>query len=119
MVKERKPTIFENRVYEVVSQIPRGKVSTYIDIARVLAIASPRAVGQALRRNPYAPQVPCHRVVCADGRIGGFYGESAGPLIEEKMRMLSEEGVIIQACRVDLRQCRHAWHGAPHSPSKA
>jgi methylated-DNA-[protein]-cysteine S-methyltransferase len=110
MVKERKPTVFENRVYEVVSQIPRGKISTYRDIARVLSIASPRAICQALRRNPYAPQVPCHRVVCADGRIGGFYGETAGSLIEQKMRMLREEGVILHEDRIDLEKCLHDWH---------
>ena len=109
MVKERKPTVFESRVYEVVSQIPRGQISTYRDVARVLSIASPRAVGQALRRNPYAPQVPCHRVVCADGSIGGFYGEDAGALIEEKIRMLCEEGVIFHAGRIDLERCHHDW----------
>jgi methylated-DNA-[protein]-cysteine S-methyltransferase len=110
MDKERKPTVFESRVYEAVSQIPSGKISTYRDIARVLSIASPRAVGQALRRNPFAPQVPCHRVVCADGKIGGFFGESAGALIEAKKRMLREEGVIFHEDRVDLQRCLHSWH---------
>jgi methylated-DNA-[protein]-cysteine S-methyltransferase len=109
MDKERKPTVFESRVYDLVSQIPRGKISTYRDIARVLCIASPRAVGQALRRNPYAPQVPCHRVVCANGKIGGFFGETAGKLVEQKIRMLSEEGVILHADRIDLDQCLHDW----------
>lgn len=64
-------TSFETRVYDLCSQIPRGQVSTYGDMAKSLG-SSPRAVGQALRRNPFAPEVPCHRVVAADRKIGGF-----------------------------------------------
>lgn len=64
-------TSFERRVYDLCSQIPRGQVSTYGDMAKSLC-SSPRAVGQALRRNPFAPEVPCHRVVAADRKIGGF-----------------------------------------------
>jgi len=82
-------------------RIPRGKVSTYQALAR--AIGKPgamRAIGNALHCNPYAPQVPCHRVVRSDGGIGGFAG---GP--NKKKAMLTREGVTVKADRVDLSKC--------------
>jgi methylated-DNA-[protein]-cysteine S-methyltransferase len=48
-------------------------------------------VGQALKRNPFAPEVPCHRVVASDGSLGGFHGERQGEMIERKRRLLEEE----------------------------
>ncbi|KAK9831941.1 hypothetical protein WJX81_001444, partial [Elliptochloris bilobata] len=69
----RAPTAFEERLYLVCSAIPCGKVSTYGALAKALH-SSPRAVGQALRRNPYAPDVPCHRVVTSSLALGGFSG---------------------------------------------
>ena len=66
---EPKVTPFQSRVYEHLRQIPSGRVSTYALLARALD-SSPRAVGGALRRNPYAPEVPCHRIVQADGVSG-------------------------------------------------
>jgi len=85
---------FAERVYALCKQIPRGKVSTYGALARTLN-SSPRAVGQALKRNPYAPKVPCHRVVASDGRIGGFMGACEGMEVGRKMRLLAEEGVVV------------------------
>ena len=70
---DRPPTAFERRVYTACSAIPAGRVATYGVLADVLA-SSARAVGQALRRNPYAPRVPCHRVVAAGQGLGGFSG---------------------------------------------
>jgi methylated-DNA-[protein]-cysteine S-methyltransferase len=64
--KDVKVTEFQSRVYELLSQIPEGKVSTYAAMSKALD-SSPRAVGGACRRNPFAPQVPCHRVIQADG----------------------------------------------------
>jgi O-6-methylguanine DNA methyltransferase len=64
--KEVKVTEFQARVYELLSQIPEGRVSTYAEMSKALQ-SSPRAVGGACRRNPFAPQVPCHRVIQADG----------------------------------------------------
>jgi len=68
----RNVTAFETKVYELCKQIPKGKVSTYGSMAKALGCGAPRSVGQALRRNPFAPTVPCHRVVAADRRLGGF-----------------------------------------------
>lgn len=56
------------------TQIPPGSLSTYGDIAKHLD-TSPRAVGNALRRNPFCPLVPCHHVVASSGALGGFFGE--------------------------------------------
>lgn len=91
--EQRPPTGHEQRVYKACSLIPKGKVSTYKALAEVLG-SSPRAVGQALRRNPYAPQVPCHRVVSSSLQIGGFngtWGKSAQ--VRKKREMLQNEGV--------------------------
>ena len=64
---------FHRRVYEAARSIPRGTTMTYGALAaRAGAAGSARAVGQALARNPFAIVVPCHRVVAAGGRIGGF-----------------------------------------------
>jgi len=92
----RAPTAFEKRVYDAISAIPKGKVSTYGEVAKVLG-SSPRAVGGALRRNPFAPRVPCHRVVAAGGAaLGGFSGTwGATPETARKLRMLLEEGVEV------------------------
>lgn len=61
-------------------------------LARRIGCRSAQAVGQALRRNPYAPEVPYHRVVAADGTLGGFNGMREGEQIERKRRLLMEEG---------------------------
>lgn len=89
-------TEFQFAVWRACSRIPKGKVSTYSAIAK--AIGNPnavRAVGNALNKNPYAPRVPCHRVVCSDGCIGG-YAKGA----KMKIKMLRAEGVAIVCGRV-------------------
>jgi methylated-DNA-[protein]-cysteine S-methyltransferase len=78
------------RVYEVARGIPPGRTLTYGEVAA--AIGEPgaaRAVGQALGLNPFAPVVPCHRVLAAGARSGGF---SAGGGVVTKLRMLQIEG---------------------------
>lgn len=79
---------FSERVYAVVSKVPKGKVTTYKAVAHALGCKAYRAVGTALNRNPYAPVVPCHRVVNANGNIGGFAHGS-----RRKKEMLAKEGV--------------------------
>jgi methylated-DNA-[protein]-cysteine S-methyltransferase len=87
------PTSFEQKVYSAVSQIPRGFVSTYSAIAALCGSSSARAVGQALRKNPFAPEVPCHRVVRSDGSLGGFFGRSSSDALDQKRRLLENEGI--------------------------
>ncbi len=84
---------FQRRVYAACCRIPRGRVATYAALAASIDCASPRAVGQALKRNPFAPDVPCHRVVASDLSLGGFMGRRDGPEVLRKKRLLLEEGV--------------------------
>jgi methylated-DNA-[protein]-cysteine S-methyltransferase len=82
---------FHRRVYEAVRTIPAGTTVSYGDIAaRLGARGCARAVGRALGRNPFAIIVPCHRVLAAGGKLGGF---SADGGIATKLRLLSIEGV--------------------------
>jgi len=86
---------FQWKVYDCCRQIPKGRVSTYGSIATYLS-SSPRAVGQALKSNCFAPTVPCHRVVAETGFIGGFQGQwGQGTRIGSKVALLQKEGVHI------------------------
>lgn len=71
--------------------VPAGATITYGELARRIGCRSAQAVGQALKRNPFAPDVPCHRVVGANGSLGGYFGECEGEMIERKRRLLNEE----------------------------
>lgn len=86
----RKEMSFNQKVWALTSRIPKGQVLTYADIARKLGTKGYRAVGNALNKNPYAPAVPCHRVVGSDGKLTGYAGGLA-----KKRRMLEQEGVAI------------------------
>ena len=99
-VRDRRVTEFQKRVYAAAKRIPRGKVTTYKDLARAIDCRSSRAVGQALKRNPFAPDVPCHRVIHSDLTIGGFSGSLKGPKIEKKRILLLEEGVCFEGNRL-------------------
>lgn len=90
-------TLFQRRVYDVVSAIPPGRVATYGGVARAIGCRCCRAVGQALRRNPFAPRVPCHRVIAGDFTLGGFNGHRDGAELVRKRRLLAEEGVRFNA----------------------
>jgi len=86
-------TPFQRRVYQVVAQIPKGRVMTYQGLARAVGCRSCQAVGQALKRNPFAPAVPCHRVIKSDLTLGGFAGERDGEAVQRKLTLLAAEGV--------------------------
>jgi len=103
------PTEFEMRVYELTRRIPEGKVSTYKAIAEKLGCRSYRAVGQALRKNPFAPDVPCHRVVGADGKLCGFKGKSTGFTLQEKRKMLEREGIRMEEGSISLERYFYAF----------
>ena len=84
---------FNQKVWALTVRIPKGKVVTYGDIAHKLDTQAYRAVGMAMNRNPYAPAVPCHRVVGSDGKLTGFAGglETKAALLElEGIRMASQ-----------------------------
>ena len=86
-------TAFQRAVYALARNIPPGQTRTYGEVARELGDARlARAVGQALGHNPFAPVVPCHRVLAAGNRPGGF---SASGGTATKMRMLAIEGAVL------------------------
>lgn len=91
---------FDQRVLTLIQTIPTGKVATYQHVAQLLGTRGYRAVGQALRRNPHHITIPCHRVVRADGRVGGYAGRMDGT---RKVRLLRKEGVQIQHGRINLQ----------------
>ena len=93
-------TPFQQRVYDAVSLIPKGRISTYKAVAVQIRCGAPRAVGQALRRNPFAPRVPCHRVIAVDLTLGGFQGETQGPALRRKVSLLKREGVLFENGRL-------------------
>ena len=84
-------TPFQRRVYLELLNVPAGATITYGELARRVGCRSAQAVGQALKRNPFAPVVPCHRVVAADGSIGGYFGERDGEQIERKRALIEAE----------------------------
>ena len=86
---------FNQKVWALTARIPPGQVRTYASIARELGSKGYRAVGNALNRNPYAPAVPCHRVVGSTGDLTGFAGG-----IEKKRELLAREGVALRNGRV-------------------
>ncbi|MDP9174780.1 MAG: MGMT family protein [Planctomycetota bacterium] len=92
---------FSQQVWAMTARIPAGQVATYADLARRLRTKGYRAVGGALNRNPYAPAVPCHRVVGSDGSLTGFAGG-----LPKKKQMLSDEGISFVGSKVDLRRHR-------------
>ena len=94
---------FNQKVWALCARVPAGKVVTYGDIARALGTAGYRAVGNALNKNPYAPAVPCHRVVGSDGSLTGFAGG-----LEKKKRLLAGEGIAMKGTKVAL-EARHRF----------
>lgn len=91
---------FATQCYDLIKTVPKGRVTTYKAIANALGVRSYRAVGQAMRLNPNAPCVPCHRVVTSDGELSGYaYGT------QKKIDLLAEEGVEVKEGKiVDFEQ---------------
>lgn len=84
-------TQFQRRVYLALLDVPCGTTITYGQLARRIGCRSAQAVGQALKRNPFAPDVPCHRVVASNGTFGGYMGAREGELLERKRALLRAE----------------------------
>jgi len=93
-------TGFQARVYDATRRIPRGCVTTYGLLASVIGCPCARAVGQALRRNPFAPDVPCHRVIASNLRLGGFRGDTGKAVLRSKENLLRKEGVLFYEGRL-------------------
>jgi len=92
---------FYRKVYEVVKNIPKGKVMTYKQIGEKLNSKAYQAIGQALRNNPDPKSIPCHRVIKSNGEIGGYFGHIDDNLSKKKEKLLRNEGVKITNGKVD------------------
>ena len=80
-------TDFQRRVYRIIRRIPRGQVRSYQWVAEQIGQPrAARAVGMALRCNPFAPKIPCHRVVRSNGSLGGY----SGGLVKKRALLLQE-----------------------------
>ncbi|KKP62064.1 MAG: 6-O-methylguanine-DNA methyltransferase-like protein [Candidatus Roizmanbacteria bacterium GW2011_GWC2_34_23] len=96
---------FKTKVYKICSYIPKGKVATYGQLAKLAGKSkAARAVGVFMKNNPDAPIVPCHRVVASDGKLIGYSGVGG---IAQKKKMLIDEGVSFKNNKVDLS--RSQW----------
>ena len=82
---------FNQRIYDLLKKVPKGKVTTYKILAEALGTKAYRAVGNAMNKNPYAPVVPCHRVVDSKGHLHGYaHG------LKKKAELLRREGIKIK-----------------------
>ena len=94
---------FNQKIYTLLKKVPKGKITTYKILAEALDTKAYRAVGQAMKNNPFAPKVPCHRVVKSDGKIGGFSG-SMNPESKEvkrKIMLLKKEGIKFKENKIE------------------
>lgn len=89
--RDSRITDFQRKVYLALLEVPRGATVSYKELGERIGCRSAQAIGQALKRNPFAPDVPCHRVIAADGSIGGFHGQRNGDMIDKKRRLLEAE----------------------------
>ena len=87
-------TPYRKRLYSTLLSVPPGRFTTYAAMSDYLH-SSARAVGNGMRNNPFAPDVPCHRVLAADGTLGGFKGDwgTQGKYATHKLELLGKEGV--------------------------
>jgi len=104
---------FYEKCYAVLKKVPKGKVTTYKEIARSLNSKAYRAVGTAMNKNPYSfaargwaggslpisERVPCHRVINSNGELGGF---ASG--LKNKIKILKSEGIEIKKNKIDLNK---------------
>lgn len=97
---------FNEKCYKLLKQVPKGKVTTYQEIAHALGTKAYRAVGNAMNKNPYEhSRVPCHRVVKSNGELGGFALE-----ITEKIKRLQKEGIEVENNKiVDFNKKLHSF----------
>lgn len=98
MITVSKKINFDQRVWELLKEIPKGKITTYKSIAEKMNSKAYRAVGQACKRNKNAPSIPCHRVVNSNGFVG-YYSADGG--MRRKIELLSREGIEIKNNKIE------------------
>tara|TARA_B100000965_G_C19419341_1_gene681393 strand:- start:592 stop:867 length:276 start_codon:yes stop_codon:yes gene_type:complete len=88
-----KGTKFQIKVWNYLKTIPKGQIRTYSDVAKAINMPKAvRAVANAVGKNPYAPKIPCHRVIRSDGLLGGYSGPGG---TKTKKKLLKSEGIIL------------------------
>ena len=92
---------FSQKVYEIVKNIPYGKVMTYKQIGDKLSSRAYQAIGQTLKNNPDPKNIPCHRVIKSNREIGGYFGHIDDDISKKKEKILVNEGVKIVNGKVD------------------
>ena len=95
-------------VLKLLPKIPRGKVTTYGELARV-AKTSARAVGQIMRHNPHPELYPCYKVISSSGKIHGYDGCLMGKKIDRKISLLKKDGIVIENGKIDLSKHMHKF----------
>jgi len=96
---------FNDKCFELISEVPKGKVTTYKEIARVLNTKAYQAVGRAMAKNKKLVYIPCYRVIKSDGKIGGY---AMG--INKKINLLQKEGIAINNGKVlDFKSIFHSF----------
>lgn len=95
-----------DKIYKLVSLIPKGKVATYQQIAQITRVQNPRIVGFALHQNKDPQNIPCHRVVRKNGGLA--IGYAFGGLLAQKEKLEKEGVIFLKEERVDLQQS--LWH---------
>ena len=98
---------FYQEVYKKLRQVPKGKITTYQDLAHALNSRAYRAVGSAMAKNNDAPATPCHRVINSNGLVGNYSADGGA---ETKIKMLKKEGIKIQDNKVlDYKKYLHKF----------
>lgn len=92
---------FSQQVFEIVKNIPKGKVMTYKSVAEKLGSKAYRAVGNTLKNNSDPANIPCHRVIKSNLEIGGYFGHIDDCLSKEKEDKLKSEGVKTENGKVN------------------
>lgn len=93
-IKQSNISRFTQKVYHIVSRIPKGKVLSYAEVAqRAGSFQAYRAVGNTMHRNPDWPRIPCHRVVQSNGCVGNWSGKGG---VKKKIALLRSEGILIR-----------------------
>lgn len=106
---------YQQAILRILAEVPKGKVTTYGDLAKELARRDPkwspnasRAVGTTMKNNLCGPRIPCHRVIKSDGLIGNFRGGEEGA-VDVKIEMLVKDGIAVENRRIDLKKFRHLF----------
>jgi len=92
---------FNERIYEKLRKVPRGKIITYKELGRSINSKAFRAVGGAMKNNKDPMNIKCYKVVCSDGYVGGY---SASGGMRRKIKLLKNEGIEIKNNKIDLKK---------------